>query len=140
MSRHQLSNVIAERFLVSLQCRFPWMIRIPLDEFGHEPQQASCICYREDAPTLDFAGIHVACLCGPNGHGKSALLDAITWCLWGEARGKSQDTTLSLTGRRNVASSWTSSQETLPTASSVAAPEAVPAGAKRPTPHPFYME
>ena len=49
------------------------------------------LCYREDVPTLNFAGIHVACLCGPNGHGKSALLDAITWCLWGEARGKSPD-------------------------------------------------
>ncbi len=53
------------------------------------------LCYREDAPTLNFAGIHVACLCGPNGHGKSALLDAITWCLWGEARGKSQDDLIS---------------------------------------------
>ena len=49
------------------------------------------LCYREDVPTLNFDGVHVACLCGPNGHGKSALLDAITWCLWGEARSKSQD-------------------------------------------------
>lgn len=44
------------------------------------------LCYREDVPTLDLQGIHVACLCGPNGHGKSALLDALTWCLWGQAR------------------------------------------------------
>ena len=28
----------------------------------------------------------MACLCGANGHGKSALLDAMTWCLWGQAR------------------------------------------------------
>ena len=49
------------------------------------------LSYRENVPTLDFAGIHVACLCGQNGHGKSALLDAITWCLWGKARGKTQD-------------------------------------------------
>ena len=49
------------------------------------------LSYRDDVPTLDFAGIHVACLCGSNGHGKSALLDAITWCLWGEARSRSQD-------------------------------------------------
>ena len=49
------------------------------------------LCYREEAPVLDFSGIHLACLCGPNGHGKSALLDAITWCVWGKARGKSQD-------------------------------------------------
>ena len=49
------------------------------------------LCYREGAPDLDFTGIHVACLCGPNGHGKSALLDSITWCLWGRARGKTHD-------------------------------------------------
>ena len=40
---------------------------------------------------MDLEGIHVACLCGQNGHGKSALLDAITWALWGKARGKAQD-------------------------------------------------
>lgn len=43
------------------------------------------MCYR-DRVTLDFEGIHLACLCGNNGAGKSALLDAITWALWGEAR------------------------------------------------------
>ena len=49
------------------------------------------LSYRENVPTLDFTGLHVACLCGDNGHGKSALLDAITWCLWGHARGQVQD-------------------------------------------------
>ena len=49
------------------------------------------LCYGEGLPPLDLAGIHVACLCGQNGHGKSALLDAMTWALWGKARGKSQD-------------------------------------------------
>jgi len=49
------------------------------------------LSYRENVPALDFTGIHVACLCGDNGHGKSALLDAITWCLWGQARGQVQD-------------------------------------------------
>ena len=53
------------------------------------------LCYREGVPTLDFTGIHVACLCGPNGHGKSALLDSITWCLWGKARGKTHDDLIS---------------------------------------------
>ena len=46
------------------------------------------MCYRDNVPTLDFEGLHVACLCGDNGHGKSALLDAITWALWGMARGR----------------------------------------------------
>ncbi len=36
---------------------------------------------------LNFSSIHAAVLCGPNGHGKSSLLDAITWALWGRARG-----------------------------------------------------
>ena len=40
---------------------------------------------------LDFAGIHVACLAGENGAGKSALLDAITWALWGKSRAKRDD-------------------------------------------------
>ncbi|HLF04146.1 MAG TPA: SMC family ATPase [Dehalococcoidia bacterium] len=53
------------------------------------------LCYRENVPTLDFTGLHVACLSGANGHGKSALLDAITWCLWGEARAKTQDELIS---------------------------------------------
>ena len=53
------------------------------------------LCYRENVPSLDFTGIHLACLCGDNGHGKSALLDAITWSLWGKARGRTQDDLIS---------------------------------------------
>lgn len=41
--------------------------------------------YREPVE-IDFRGIRVACLSGDNGAGKSALLDAITWALWGKAR------------------------------------------------------
>ena len=42
--------------------------------------------YGEDVPALDFSGMHTLCLSGENGHGKSALLDAMTWSLWGESR------------------------------------------------------
>lgn len=42
--------------------------------------------YGENVQPLEFGGIRLACLCGDNGHGKSALLDAITWALWGRAR------------------------------------------------------
>ena len=44
------------------------------------------MCYREDVPPLDFRGIHLACLSGDNGNGKSAIIDAMTWALWGKAR------------------------------------------------------
>jgi exonuclease SbcC len=44
------------------------------------------LSYRDGAPTLRLEDVHVACLTGANGHGKSALLDAITWALWGRAR------------------------------------------------------
>jgi exonuclease SbcC len=49
------------------------------------------LCYRDNVPPLDFSGIHVACLSGDNGHGKSALLDGITWALWGKARARTED-------------------------------------------------
>ena len=48
-------------------------------------------CYRRDVPTLHLAGVHIACLCGGNGHGKSSLLDAIAWALWGEAVHRPQE-------------------------------------------------
>ena len=44
------------------------------------------LSYGSEAQTLDFSRFHVACLSGKNGQGKSALLDALTWALWGEAR------------------------------------------------------
>lgn len=40
---------------------------------------------------LDFTGLHLACLAGANGAGKSSLLDAITWSLWGKARAQRDD-------------------------------------------------
>ncbi len=49
------------------------------------------MCYRDNVPELDLHSIHVACLCGDNGHGKSALLDSITWALWGKSRARTHD-------------------------------------------------
>ena len=48
-------------------------------------------CYRQGVPTLRLEGVHIACLCGPNGHGKSSLLDAIAWGLWGDAIHRPQE-------------------------------------------------
>jgi len=54
------------------------------------------MCYRETDPPLDLRGIHLACLAGANGHGKSTLLDAMTWALWGKTRAKSLDDIITL--------------------------------------------
>ncbi|XTZ20646.1 MAG: AAA family ATPase, partial [cyanobacterium endosymbiont of Rhopalodia fuxianensis] len=42
------------------------------------------LSYRE--ATLDFRGLHTACICGANGAGKSSLLEAIIWVIWGKSR------------------------------------------------------
>ncbi|MEM9163293.1 MAG: SMC family ATPase, partial [Cyanobacteria bacterium P01_F01_bin.4] len=47
------------------------------------------LSYRE--VTLDFRGLHVACICGPNGAGKSSLLEAIAWAVWGQSRVATED-------------------------------------------------
>jgi DNA repair protein SbcC/Rad50 len=49
------------------------------------------MCYTDIHEPLQFDGIHVAVLTGDNGHGKSALLDAMTWALWGRARARAVD-------------------------------------------------
>ncbi len=43
------------------------------------------------AATLDFRGLHVACVSGPNGSGKSSLLEAIAWAVWGQGRAATED-------------------------------------------------
>jgi exonuclease SbcC len=49
------------------------------------------MCYGDQVSSLDFSGIHLACLAGDNGHGKSAIIDAMTWALWGKARTNRDD-------------------------------------------------
>lgn len=47
------------------------------------------LSYRE--ASLDFRGLHTACVCGPNGAGKSSLLEAIAWSVWGQSRAGTED-------------------------------------------------
>lgn len=44
------------------------------------------LSYRGETPVFDFTAIHIACLSGDNGAGKSSFLEAIHWAIWGEAR------------------------------------------------------
>ena len=46
--------------------------------------------YRDNVPPLYFNGIHTACIACDNGNGKSALIDAMTWALWGRTRNTSK--------------------------------------------------
>ena len=60
------------------------------------------LSYGEEVPPLDFSQFHVACLTGGNGHGKSALLDGITYALWGQARKSRSDEELCRIGAREM--------------------------------------
>jgi len=56
------------------------------------PQQITLInflSYRQ--AQLDFTGLQVACIVGANGAGKSSLLEAISWSVWGQSRVASED-------------------------------------------------
>lgn len=44
------------------------------------------LSYGDNSPVLDFENFRIACLSGKNGHGKSAILDAMTWSMWGKCR------------------------------------------------------
>ncbi len=49
-------------------------------------QLKNFLSYGPTTQTIDFTSHHLICLAGKNGHGKSALIDAITWAIWGNAR------------------------------------------------------
>ena len=57
------------------------------------------LSYRDAA--LDFRGLHTACISGSNGAGKSSLLEAITWAIWGESRAASEEDVIH-TGAKEV--------------------------------------
>lgn len=40
----------------------------------------------QDLQEIDFSQHNLICLAGKNGHGKSAILDSMTWAIWGQAR------------------------------------------------------
>jgi DNA repair protein SbcC/Rad50 len=44
------------------------------------------LSYGSAPQIIDFTHYPLICLSGKNGHGKSALLDAMTWAVWGQAR------------------------------------------------------
>ncbi|MGI2335481.1 MAG: AAA family ATPase [Dehalogenimonas sp.] len=48
--------------------------------------------YRGEIPPLTFEGIHLACISGDNGSGKTSIVDAMTWALWGKSRVGSKST------------------------------------------------
>jgi exonuclease SbcC len=49
-------------------------------------QLKNFLSYGPEIQVIDFTPYHLICLSGKNGHGKSALLDAMTWAVWGQAR------------------------------------------------------
>ena len=58
------------------------------------------LSYRETA-VLDFTGIHLACIAGMNGAGKSSVLDSMTWALFGQSRSRSDDDVVNRAAARN---------------------------------------
>ncbi len=47
------------------------------------------LSYRQPVQ-IDFSNLHLACISGHNGAGKSSILDAITWALFGQARARGE--------------------------------------------------
>jgi len=56
----------------------------------HTLSLTNFLSYRETAE-LDLRGVHLACISGLNGAGKSSILDGITWALFGKSRSSADD-------------------------------------------------
>ncbi len=59
--------------------------------------------YGENPPELDFTKFKLAAISGLNGAGKSSLLDAITWCIWGSSRAGDSSDSLIHSGANGMA-------------------------------------
>lgn len=59
------------------------------------------LSYGDPPQEIDLTGTHIAALVGNNGAGKSALLDAMTWALFGKARSNNNELI-----RKNATEMW----------------------------------
>jgi DNA repair protein SbcC/Rad50 len=59
-------------------------------------QLENFMSYGKGVPPLALNDMRLACLSGDNGNGKSAILDALTWALFGETRAPREDDVIRL--------------------------------------------
>lgn len=88
--------MINKHILDTLACMIPLKLKI-----------RNFLSYGSEFQDVDFEPYNLVCLSGKNGHGKSGLLDAITWAVWGQARkiagSAKPDQGLLRLGQRNMA-------------------------------------
>src|SRR3954451_24497218 len=80
--RDSITSHISAIILTSFTCKEPDYFMLPI-----RLEIKNFLAYRSP-DAVRFDGIHLACLTGSNGAGKSSLLDAITWALGGKARAR----------------------------------------------------
>ena len=59
-------------------------------------QLENFMSYGKGVPPLQLSDVRLACLSGDNGNGKSAILDAMTWALFGATRAPREDDVIRL--------------------------------------------